>query len=634
MAGRDAPLLPAALAALPLALGCVTARTYRVPMTAAELSAHREPDALVAYLTQPDASPSVCDPRSSGPRFSALGADARTALMQAFRAGRIPPPIWRGCASAVLRGADAATSSAFAGEVLAAALATIHERDLESDGGEQARLEVLQQVYAERPSAVAPRSSRADEIAAALHADLASGRLGPTGRRHAADLITLLDLESGRGQAGALDGGALDALAAAGDERTLRWAAVRAPDGGIREEARRRIIALHVRASPFPEVKADPAAVEEALRRDGRNEVAPDRLAGASAWIDPSLGAARTVVVEQHVPDHWARLLAFSAEHPVPSVLPQLPTRGSLHVAVEGLSTPITVCAPADELDPTPCLAPRDVAVETDLAALDADGLLRFVDAVSDAGAVDLAVHGARLFVPFAIAGRRVAALDWPLRFLRPDDLVLAGSDPGSRGPDLDLRVDAREPARLVYSVAVGARRLQAVVERADASSFRVVTRGANGAPGASGTPGSDGSSGVDGTSATCPSSPGSSGSRGGDGSPGGSGGAGGPGGDGGTIRVSVAAPEGVRDGLLAVLRGTIRSEGGPGGRGGSGGAGGSGGRGGRGGFGATCTDPEGHVTTLASGWDGGSGSDGARGADGPDGAPGRPGNVTFVVEP
>jgi hypothetical protein len=257
--------------------------------------------------------------------------------------------------------------------------------------------------------------------------------------------------------------------------------------------------------------------------------------------------------------------------------------------------------------------------------------VLRFVDAMTEAAAVRLAAGGRRLVLPFTIAGRRVATLAWPIRFERPSDLVLSGSGAGAPGPELDVRVDAQDPGRLVYSISGGQRPFQAVVEREDATSFHVVSRGAPGQAGGNGSSGSDGLPGTDGWGATCPSSPGSDGARGGDGSPGGNGAAGGSGGDGGRIRVSLAAPYGARDEILAVLQATIRSEAGPGGRGGSGGAGGSGGRGGRGGSGTTCIDAEGHSATLSGGADGAIGSDGAPGAAGPDGAPGRPGRVSFL---
>ncbi|HEY6005606.1 MAG TPA: hypothetical protein VIV57_22180 [Anaeromyxobacter sp.] len=616
-------------AALPLALGCA-ARQYRLPMTAAELGAHQEGAALVAYLTQPEASPSVCDPRSAGPHLVRLDEDARKALSQAFHDGKIAPRIWAGCASAVLRGADEATAKAVAGDVLEEALAALEDRNLDFDAGEQGRLDALVQVYGDRPPGVHVRPDLADEAARALRYDVDSKRLGSAGRSRAADLWTLVQLERARWREGALDAKALDGMVDARDARTLGWAAVRAPDATLREEARRRIVRLHVRASPFAEVQADAAAVEEAVLRLGTNPVSLDRHPPVSAWMEPALRAARAVLVEQHLPEQSARLLGYSAERPTPAILPELPTRGNLHVAVEGVSIPITVCAPAEELDVTPCLAAAAIQVDEALATVDREGVLRFVDEIAETLAVDLAHRGSRLVLRFTIAGRRIAALEWPLRFERPPDLVLGGTGAGGRGPDLDVRVDARDPARLVYEVVAGSRRLHAVVERADATYFRVVSRGAPGRAGSSGSPGSDGTSGADGSSAVCPSFSGSGGSRGGDGAPGGAGGAGGPGGDGGDVRVSLTAASGARDEVLAVLRTTIRSEGGSGGRGGSGGAGGSGGWGGRGGSGTTCTDLDGHVTSLSGGTDGFRGSDGARGADGPPGAPGRPGRVTF----
>jgi hypothetical protein len=616
--------------ALSSALGCATGERYRLPMTAAELSAHAEGAALVAYLSQPDASASVCDLRSTGPHFPRIDEGARQALGAAFREGRIAPQLWLRCVAAILRTADESTASAVLGDVLQASLETIEDRNLDFDAGEQARLDALQQLYAERDPGRAAPALRASDVAAALRRDLDSRRLGPAGQPRASDLLALLELERGRWLNHAVDAQALDALLEARDERTLRWAVVRLPDATLRADAKRRIVRLHVRASPFPEVRRQAAAVEDAVMRAGANPVRLDRHAPVRGWVDPALGFAREVVVEQRLPEQSARLLGYSSARPTPSVLPELPTRGSLHVSVVGLSAPLTVCAPAEELDVTPCLAAGDVRVDPSLATIDGRGVLHFADFIGESAAVDLAHRGRRLVLPFTVRGLRVASLEWSLRFEAPKDLVLAGGEAGAPGPDLDVRVDGRDPTRVVYSASDGRRRLQAVVEREDASSFHVVSRGGAGYRGADGSPGSSGFSGSSGSSASCPSTPGSDGSRGQDGSPGGDGGPGGPGGAGGDIRVSVLAEAGSRDGLLDVLRTVIRSEGGPGGAGGSGGGGGSGGRGGSGGTGTTCTDSDGHFTSLPGGADGASGSDGARGADGANGPPGRPGKVTI----
>ncbi|BDG01495.1 hypothetical protein [Anaeromyxobacter oryzae] len=612
-------------------LGCAAGRRqYPLPMTAAELSVHADGAALVAYLSQPDASAAVCDVRSPGSHFTRMDEEARAALGRGFREGKIAPRVWLPCMEALLRSADAETSRALLGDVLQTALDTVEDPHLEFDAGEQARLDALQQLYAERDASRTAPSALTREVGAALRRDLQANRLGPAGRPRAADLVTLLELERGRWQDRAVDAPVLDSLVEAQDERTLRWAVARLPSVTMRTEARRRIVQLHLRASPFPEVRKEVAAVEDAVMRTGANAISIDDHAPVRGWIEPSLGSAREVLVEQHVPEQSARLLGYTSERPTPSILPELPTRGSLHVLLDGVSAPLTVCAPVDELDVTPCLAPGDVRVETPLATIDPDGVLHFTDWIGEAEAVNLSRQGRRLVVPFTVGGRRVAALEWSLQFRAPPDLVLAGTEPGAPGPSLDIVVDGRL-TRLVYSVTAGQRQLQAVVEWEDAPAFHVVSRGAAGHPGTDGWPGSDGSSGSDGWSASCPSSPGSDGSRGQDGSRGGDGGAGGPGGVGGDIRVSVVAEPDARDRVLAVLRTVIRSDGGPGGAGGRGGSGGSGGRGGSGGSGTICTDADGQVTTLPGGASGANGSDGSRGADGPDGPPGRPGQVTFA---
>jgi hypothetical protein len=542
--------------------------------------------------------------------------------------------MWRRCAAALLRGPDAAAAAAVLRDVLATAVETIERRDLDADPRAQERADALLQVYAERDAGLAAPSEEARRAASALRRDLAEHRLGAAGEQRASALATALELEQGRWNDRAVDASALETWAAARDTRTLRWAAARLPDAALRADARRALVRVRVAGSAFPEVARDAAAVEAEVLRSGTNPVALDRHPALRGSLDPALAAPRRVVVEQRPLDGSARLLAESLAESTDarsrSVLPEVPLRGALLVSLEGISAPVTVCAPAEDLDPSPCLAPADVRADSSLARVGEDGVLRLVDVIGASAAADLARRGDSLALALAVGSRRVASLEWPLRFAAPPDLVLAGTGDGAPGPELEIRVDARDPARLVYSVDDGRRELQAVVEREDLGAFHVVTRGTRGSPGASGSSGSDGASGSDGWSATCPSSAGTDGSRGGDGAPGGAGGPGGGGGAGGSVHVSLLAAPEAREVLLATLRSTIRSEGGAGGPGGSGGAGGSGGRGGRGGSGTTCTDADGHVTTLSGGADGVSGSSGASGPSGPDGPAGPAGPVTF----
>lgn len=614
-------------------LGCA-AKGYPLPMTAAELSGYGEAAALVAYLSQPAASASVCDLHAQGPHLSRLDDDTRKALDGGLRDGKIAPGLWSRCMAALLQAADPRTATALVDDVLQAALDTIHDPHLEFDAGLQARVDALQQVYLERGAGLAATPDTVDRGLSLLQRDVDRKGLGPVGQRRAEDLLAMLNLERAQWQGHPMDAQVMDALQEAGDERTLRWAIARLPGEPLRAEARRRVIRLHLRASPFPEVRQRASTVEDAVMRSGANPVSLADHAPVRGWLDPSVASAQEVLVEQRLPEQSARLLGYSSDRPTPSLLPELPTRGSLHVELRGIPRPVTVCAPASELDVTPCLPPGEVRLDTPLASIDRDGVLHFTDSITEAVAVTLARRGRRLSLPFVVAGRRVAALDWPLSFATPADLILVGASAGSPGPDLEVEVDARDPGYLVYSVSNGWRLYQAVVERNQARSFHVVSRGATGSPGASGSPGWDGSAGADGSSASCPSFPASDGSRGGDGSPGGDGGPGGAGGAGGNIRVKATASVAAREEMLRVLVVTMLSEGGPGGPGGSGGAGGSGGPGGRGGSGASCHDSDGHVTFLSGGLDGMSGSDGLSGSNGPPGRPGPPGRVSFSFVP
>ena len=85
-----------------VAVGC--GHDYPLPMTAAELAAYDSGDALVAYLGQPDASPTVCDLRAQGPHLvdrRRRRAHARWCAGSAT--ARSTPDLWRRCANALVR---------------------------------------------------------------------------------------------------------------------------------------------------------------------------------------------------------------------------------------------------------------------------------------------------------------------------------------------------------------------------------------------------------------------------------------------------------------------------------------------------------------------------------------------------
>ena len=500
-----------------MSAACVSTQ-YQLPMTAAELSHHAEGAALVAYLSQPTATARVCDPRAAGPHFGKVDDEVRAALLRGFNDGKIPPDLWRACVKSLLETSDQATATALLDDVLTSAASAMESRALEQDAAAQARLDAMEQLYVDRgPGVSAPANTVANTITH-MQRDIDRKRLGPVGQSRGTDLLVALDLERNRWNGRPVDASVLDTLQTIGNERILRWAMNRLPDEALRREARRRVIRLHLSASPFPEVKQRAQAVEEAVMTTGANPIVLAEHPPVRGWLDPSAASARAVVVEQHLPEQTARLLSYTSDKPTPAVIPEIPTRGTLHVELRGVSLPVTTCAPDADLDVTPCLAPEAIEADRALAAMDAQGALHVIDSMTEAAAVDVARNGRHLVIPIAVAGQRVAELNCPLQFAAPADLVLSPSGEGAPGPDLGVHVDGLDSNRLIFDVEGGGRSYQAVLEWPDVASFHVVSRGGAGQDGTEGTGGMDGANGSDGQDASCPGSPASNGSAGGDG--------------------------------------------------------------------------------------------------------------------
>jgi len=610
------------------------ARQYPVPMTATQLARYEEGSALVAYLGQPDADPGVCDLQTAGPFARVVDADGRRALDRGFREGRLPPGVWRDCMDRLLRTAPPETATSLQTDVLRDARDLLDDARLETDLASQGRLDAAAQLHRDRPAGVVADPAELAALASWLESGLAKGRFGPFGQRAASDLLATIGLERGRWRGSVVDLAALDGFLAGGDEATLRRCADRLPDAALREAARRSVIRIHILASPFPEVRLESRSVEELVARTGANPVSPHVHAPVRGLTDAGLAPVRSVLLEQHLREQTVRLAGSAlVERSRPGLTAAVALRGALQVEMAGLSRPVTLCAPPQELDVSPCLAAGDVQLLSTLARVDDAGVVRLVESISESEAVALAGRRS-LLVPIAVAGGPVATLEWRLAFRTPDDLELVGAEPAGEGPGLDVRVEVREPERLVYSVTAAGHQYQAVVEWAQAGAFRVISRGGRGRAGASGSSGTRGSSGLDGRSASCPSSSGQDGSRGGRGGRGGTGDDGGPGGRGREIRVTVSADEAVRARVLGVLQPTFLSQGGPGGEGGAGGGGGSGGRGGSGGSGTTCFKSDGSAKRLSGGTSGSSGLEGSSGSAGSPGPAGAPGRVTVQAGP
>lgn len=635
-------VLPALVGAAAALAGCASQR-YALPMTADEQRSHQEVAALIAYLGQPGASGSVCDPRS-GPSALLRDGEAAAGLVGALGRALVPAGPWGRCVADWLAGAGPAGSTALLERLLAVALDEIESPALDLDAARAARLDALIQAYAARPSGQEAGPPTVARVTGAIRTLLATGPVTRTGPQHdqlrqplapgarvrALALARAIDPVKALGRP--VDAALLDELEARGDEATLRQLAARLRDEPLRTEARRRIIRLHVAASAWPEVRGDAAAVEAEVLRTGANAVGLEAHPIQRAWLEPE--EPRTVLVEQRPAEGLARLLAVPPAGGLHELVPERPLRAWLRLDLAGLSAPVTLCAPPAELEVAPCLPPGAVAVAGTLATIDPSSRLHLRERLSELEAVALARGGSRLAVPILVAGQPVVTAAWPLAFATPPELAFDGAEGGGPGPVLMAQVEALAGGALVLQVQAGAGTFHAVVPRPETTSFRVVSRGGRGAPGPDGWPGRSGSDGLDGWDASCPSFSGGDGGRGGDGSDGGDGGVGGPGGPGGEVLVALVGGGANRTALLARLRQVLVSEGGAGGPGGRGGGGGAGGRGGRGGGSASCSSTDGTTSSLSGGSSGASGASGRSGRDGPAGRPGQAGAVLVEGRP
>ena len=609
-----------------LVLGWGCAERVPLPITATELRQQWSGPALIAYLGQPDASAAVCDLRPPRPGLIvSIPADVRETLVDGLVEGTVPPVLWRACVERMLRTADGASVALLLDQVAHSYGRALSDQNLETNPTLQARVEAMEIVFLDSPP-----DHRADpDVMAALVSDVREavtrGRFGPWAARHGAGLLEAMDIEQGRVRGRVVDRARLDQLLAAGDEALLLRCSQHLPTPELRTEARRRVIRLRIQASPDPALRADAAAIEQTVMKFGVNRVSPSAHAPLRARVKLPV---RQVLVRQQVLERTAMLLGAADQRPGLSVVPDLPLRHALEIDLEGLTRPVTICAPLAALDPEPCLAADEITVENPLVTLDREGVLHFVDHLSVPQVTRLAQEDQQIVLPISIAGRRLVAVTWALAFEKPADLTLRGN---VSGPDLRVRVERGAGTRLVQTVRAAGETYVAVVERADTPTFRIVSRGPDGGAGMNGQPGSDGSAGLSGSNASCPSSSGEAGGPGSDGSAGGDGGGGGNAGNGGAIQVEIACGVARCDDLVALLRTTIVSVGGSGGPGGSGGDGGRGGRGGMGGSSTSCiTDDGSH--TLFGGRDGLSGRDGIAGRSGFPGSAGVPGAVSVRV--
>lgn len=557
-------------------------------------------EALVHYLSRPGADASAC--------VSGTFARLDDALVDPFVASldseRVPGALWAACAQRLLPTLPAPLRGRFLDRLAPLVLVFVERPNF-------ARLQVAHEVLASRPrepsaalQALRPKLRPRGPEAVKLNALVAALRL-------------TLELEDGTLEGEVLTEARVLRL---DDEVLLRRIDARAPDGGVRKAARRRVVQLHIAASPLREVKARAAEVEARVLASGRWAQPVASLAAPAP--QPALLLPVDVRGSQDIAAQLVRLFLAEEEGRRPPGIDLHPWL-RFHV---GWSEPLPLCAAPEALEVMPCVDPAEVKLGTGFATLDGAGVLRLPGKLAMADAIDLTRAGVGLVVPVQLGERVAQVLQVPLTMQTPASFCFEGQ-PSDRGPAVNVVVVPSTQGLLVEAVDDKARRRQFVLPRS-AVGVEFGSCGGRGVIGSAGSPGMNGSRGSNGMSGSCPSTPGGSGGPGGNGSPGGPGGNGGPGGEGGLLRVELVCGSACEDEPL--VRAAFRSRGGLGGEGGPGGTGGRGGDGGSGGTGTSCYQ-NGKSTYASGGSSGSRGSDGAQGPQGRRGAPGRDGPVEFL---
>ncbi len=309
--------------------GC--AASFPNPMTAADAARLDSADALVAYLAQRDASPAVCDFRSTGAHVTRFDHDMAKALVRALDDGKIELPLGRACIDAVIEQGPPEAAAQLIASVARGYHALAVNPALETTPALQARLATLQAIYFERPNGKSGDPKTMDRIFEDLRRRFFGGHFGRVAASYVNDLLGVVDVERGLFGGRPVDLATVDGAATRRDELLLRRFADRLPAPELRIASRRRVVQLRIAASPFPEVRAQAAAVEARVMQQGINRVSLTDQPPLHASLDAAKVPVRYVLVRQALPRQSATLFGYTTENAV-SVLPNLSLTGALWV--------------------------------------------------------------------------------------------------------------------------------------------------------------------------------------------------------------------------------------------------------------------------------------------------------------
>ena len=237
---------------------CTPPAALPLPMTAAQAAADDSGPALVAYLSQADASADVCAVAPSGPHVHVLSIPERTAFFDALRGGQIKPALWKRCAKQLAEHLGA-EDRAYLFDAALDAYATLLHAGLDHDPALVERAQTLQRFYLDRN----PGAGAHPAAIAALTSSLRDKKLGRIATLLGQEVLDTIDVEHGSYHGSPVDTKLMDQLATEGNELTLRRFAERLPSAALRTEAQRRLVRIHIALSPFAEVRSGGAELED-----------------------------------------------------------------------------------------------------------------------------------------------------------------------------------------------------------------------------------------------------------------------------------------------------------------------------------------------------------------------------------
>ncbi len=604
---------------------------YALPLPAAQASQLNTGDAVVSYLRQRDADPTLCDPFANGAHVVLQTPRDLEDLADGIGRGARPSK-WAECVHRMLGKMPDELAAVLLDRILHQYVLRIAYPELERDPPIMQQLEILRRVYTDRqPGKNASDAGRNATLTALRQLDDAT--LSPFGRQARDAALTVLYLERGLlpdGRPVTVE--SLDELASMQAEEELRIYARRIPDENLRTEAKRRLVRVRIAMSSFEELRSNSEAVEQRVMALGRNPVSLTENRPTSVDFDATAMPVRGISIVQDVGSQTARLASWREQRSNVSVVPPIDLRPVLSFTVPGFSAPLRLCAPPEELRVDPCVDPSQLSISLPFARIEADGRFRLAEQLDMSQVFHIAQTGPGFRIPIVLGGEPLVDAFWDVDFSTTGNAVFA-SGYGSPGPAVSVVVDASDPRFYHYVMTAYGRDYHVVIEPGEMGYFGVVAAGGNGEPGARGQDGYDGQNGQDGQNASCPNTQGTNGTNGSDGGPGGPGGPGGNGGPGGFVDAKLLCLAAQCAELEAQLTPTLRAPGGAPGRGGAGGNGGSGGQGGDGGNSTTCYDQNNSSYTVNGGSDGANGHDGVDGPPGPDGLAGPPGRVALDVQ-